>query len=422
MPLDKGLPVPILPANDALAGIATNPANATASVAERINNSSAASTSSVSGVPDTILETTITHDMPSTKPPACAKRGCKGIEGENPLPCQSIHCQRYFHLSCYKKQFGKEEFKLLGSNQVVCKKACYKQLDSTTESSRKPGWATDGAGGLEDPKTSERILLDWLLVPGNYAMKWRGKKNDGKNKNQIAKELAEMMNDANVQVVRDAKQVMSKLQHIERQFKEAHDWTTTVTGAGLEQNDKGSFNDAVLKKCVFYFDLLEIMGDRASTQPRATSKDNLDSDFDLDSGDDEYYDVSQGDDNTTTVPPIIDTSAVNIEQGNQKTPAKKRNSAASLVSTGRKSQKHISLLPHSATEKYQDLASAKKKLAESKAARVDAITEREQITSMTFKLNELKRVRMENPELTDDVIVALYPQFANLIDKIPRSI
>jgi hypothetical protein len=40
---------------------------------------------------------------------------------------------------------------------------------------RKPTWSNDGENGMDDPNTSEKILLDWLLVEGNYANKWRGK-------------------------------------------------------------------------------------------------------------------------------------------------------------------------------------------------------------------------------------------------------
>jgi hypothetical protein len=48
--------------------------------------------------------------------------------------------------------------------------------------SRKPNWGNDGAKGPNDPKSSERILLDWLLAGGNYANKWHEKEAKGKKK------------------------------------------------------------------------------------------------------------------------------------------------------------------------------------------------------------------------------------------------
>jgi hypothetical protein len=32
-------------------------------------------------------------------------------------------------------------------------------------------WTNDGKEGLEDPNTSEKVLLDWLLLEGNYVSK-----------------------------------------------------------------------------------------------------------------------------------------------------------------------------------------------------------------------------------------------------------
>ena len=44
---------------------------------------------------------------------------------------------------------------------------------------------------------------------------------------------------------RDAKNVLSKIQHIERSFKDAHTFATSETGVGLKENDEGTFEEAV---------------------------------------------------------------------------------------------------------------------------------------------------------------------------------
>ena len=58
---------------------------------------------------------------------------------------------------------------------------------------RKPLWNEDAAGGRDDPRTSERILMDWILTPGNYS-KYRGKNNDGVKKSQFALQVAGLIN------------------------------------------------------------------------------------------------------------------------------------------------------------------------------------------------------------------------------------
>jgi hypothetical protein len=44
----------------------------------------------------------------------------------------------------------------------------------------------------------------------------------------------------------------------------------------LQENDPQGFDDVVRKICPYYFDLEDIFGDCASTQPKILSTDNLD--------------------------------------------------------------------------------------------------------------------------------------------------
>jgi hypothetical protein len=168
---------------------------------------------------------------------------------------------------------------------VVCTKTCLKKYQAYMK--RKPNWLNDGANGPDDRMCSEAILLDWLTTEGNYSMKWRGKDAKGKNKKQIALEIADLMNAAKVRVKRDGKQVMNKIAHIEKAFCAAHDFANSETGQGLKETDAGQFDDAV-KKCQYYFDLLDIIGNRALAKPKATSHDNLDS---SDEDEDANYDI-----------------------------------------------------------------------------------------------------------------------------------
>ena len=43
---------------------------------------------------------------------------------------------------------------------------------------------------------------------------------------------------------------------MEKAFKDAHTFASSETGAGLQEQDKGTFEEAVKKKCPYYYDLL----------------------------------------------------------------------------------------------------------------------------------------------------------------------
>ena len=201
----------------------------------------------------------------------CNNRTCPGrCATVIRLPCQNSACTKVYHLQCFKEKFQQEGMTKLRENQVVCTKACYNKLANPP----RLNWTNDGKNGPEDPQSSERILLDWLLFPGNYNDKWRGKDNKGLNKKQVAMEIAQLINDSGVLVSRDHKAVKNKIQHLERQFREAYDFANTETGAGLKEQDGVLFDDAVMQKCPHYFDLLDIFSDRASSKPKATNMDN----------------------------------------------------------------------------------------------------------------------------------------------------
>ena len=53
---------------------------------------------------------------------------------------------------------------------------------------------------------------------------------------------------------RDARNVKSKIEHIEKSFKKAHIFATSETGAGIMEDDPSSSEDKVRKKCPQYYD------------------------------------------------------------------------------------------------------------------------------------------------------------------------
>ena len=73
---------------------------------------------------------------------------------------------------------------------------------------------------------------------------------------------------------RTGKLVLSKIQYIEKSWKRAHDWAQE-TGQGVLETDPHGFEEAVMKYCRFYYVLLDVMQDRASSKALLTS-DELD--------------------------------------------------------------------------------------------------------------------------------------------------
>lgn len=112
----------------------------------------------------------------------CSNRSCRVADGtEETLCCANPLCTKGYHLSCFKAKYSSQVWPKLKQGDVVCTKACYGKLLNPP----KLNWTNDGANGLGDPHNSERILLDWLMVPGNYA-KWRGgKEAGGQKKNRL---------------------------------------------------------------------------------------------------------------------------------------------------------------------------------------------------------------------------------------------
>jgi hypothetical protein len=114
-----------------------------------------------------------------------------------------------------------------------------------------------------------RILLNWWMEEGNYS-KFSGKHNGGVKKKDVCQTLATKITEETTSV-RDAKNVLSKIQHMEKKFREAHNFATSETGAGvLERDGESKFEEIVKRKFPYYYDLVEVMVDRASSAPKAS--------------------------------------------------------------------------------------------------------------------------------------------------------
>ena len=118
-----------------------------------------------------------------------------------------------------------------------------KQKDVDTTNINIP-WGEDGKNGRNDPNNSLAILLDWLTTIGNYA-RYKGDASNGVTKLVIAGQIARLINSRGVRKERTNKQVINKIDHLVRQYKDASDWANQ-TGAGvLETQGKETFDQAV---------------------------------------------------------------------------------------------------------------------------------------------------------------------------------
>jgi hypothetical protein len=223
----------------------------------------------------------------------CFQKKCLAPSA-NAFPCQFPTCQKAICQSCFtavvltKNQLDAFENKD-GSTVVVCSKrhynSCKKAItDLEKKQKKEPSnrWDQDGPLGRDDPNHSESIVIGWLTDEGNYR-KYRGSDNKGLRKTEFAEKIAKIINCTGVKIKRDAKMVVNKIASLEGAFRRAHDFANHETGAGKEVTDTGkTFEDVVTGKFKYYYEMLEIMADRAGG--RATrNTDNLD-DLELTSG------------------------------------------------------------------------------------------------------------------------------------------
>jgi hypothetical protein len=364
----------------------------------------------------------------------CAVRPCK-VKGAETLDCSAADCDKKVHLMCYQGMLLKhKELAPLPAGKVVCTKKCHGKVlkassgggDEEDGGGRRGNWDCDGKNGPTDTHTSVRILLDWWMAEGNYS-KFCGKNNEGIKKIQFAEQLAQKMTRETTSK-RDSKNVMSKIQHIEKQFKKAHEFATSETGAGIKENDEGTFEAAVKKKCPYYYDLLDIMSDRASSKPKATSYEDFSDDDDDEEEDEEDI--------------VDDVSDISEEGGKSiKSSATKRTAISSTTSSKKKSRSSKKPSPILDDEAIQALSAASK----TSEARMSEIVrhnmfieklEREKIDlqkrreerelqsydrksqELDYKMKLLERYKQlkDTYEWSDEQIVSFYPDMKVVMD------
>lgn len=309
----------------------------------------------------------------------CNIRGCKQLSAvAHDLPqCAAENCTKICHYFCYceiilksKPKKGQIMMTPLPNNKVACSKVCYfnitKSLSGSSNAiSRGTSWTKDGINGVDDPNTSMKILLDWMLEDNNYS-RYCGKSNDGVKKKQFATNLCEKMISLTNNKSRNALQVQAKISYIEDTFDNAYNFVISKTGVDImEKFGKDTFQDMVRKKCHYYYELYPIMANRIeTTEPKTTNISNLNDDHDKFSDDndntkeddeadeyDEKKDANEDDDCTLM--------ASNRSQQYRTTPTK--NNDPEIEETG-----GTSITKRRSTTSTSKASSARKKLKKNK--------------------------------------------------------
>lgn len=355
----------------------------------------------------------------------CCFRSCK-VKGAQKLPCSSADCNKLVHLMCYQGLLlNKHKLSPLANGGVACTKKCHekavKELSGggdDQEGGRKGNWDSDGLNGPDDKNTSMKILLDWWMTEGNYA-KFCGKHNDGIKKKEFCASLAQKMSEE-TSSKRDAKNVLSKIQHLEKRWREAYDFATSETGAGIAESDgQARFEDIVKRKCPYYYDLLDVMADRASSAPKVTSYEDDAEDVDDDISEDESSVV------LVESPP---SAAASSAAGASTLGRKRGNEQGSSAKKKRKSNKNStlgSLMDDSMVDVLQSTSRAAEERVLELARHNKAMEEIEtkkmkwkgKNNELEYKMNLLAKYGdLKKYGWNDEQIVRFYPDMKQVID------
>ena len=175
----------------------------------------------------------------------------------------------------------KEIFKRNSVILPYCKKRCFKAILSKIDSEKAAQseekknliyWDNDGKDGK---RSSEKVIIDWLVTEENSKLYFGGKNKSGRT-NANRKEtyhnlLSDLIKKENG-TVRTAKSIRSKISKIMEKYHSAIA-LIEQSGGGLDESGEESFMKYIHNKvCRYFDDLHEVLKDRPSTFPAFTNE------------------------------------------------------------------------------------------------------------------------------------------------------
>ncbi|KAF1329764.1 hypothetical protein FI667_g5519, partial [Globisporangium splendens] len=204
---------------------------------------------------------------------------CGAPEAERVLRCERTGCAKFIHRSCSERltePFRDASLPL----PVVCGKRCYNAKSKVrgnalatlmnaaggvaggsntttvvTERKKRSQWNSDGPNPSVN---SLSVLLEWLRVPSNYA-RWKNG-GDGikfETKSGIASQILQQIRSHGIVTDRNANDVFAKIYLLEKSFTDAAEW---LRDNGNTTLDRARVGIEVRKRCAYYYDLVESMG------------------------------------------------------------------------------------------------------------------------------------------------------------------
>ncbi|OWZ08460.1 hypothetical protein PHMEG_00018992 [Phytophthora megakarya] len=131
-----------------------------------------------------------------------------------------------------------------------------------------------------------------MTTATNYERYCGGDAQSGDTKSAIAGEILQFVVDAGVTTPHWVKDIMTKISSLETTYKTAADWLG-ATGQGVEEGKQ--LQDAILSRCSYYYQLDDIMKDRASTTPLMLNTESLNSGSESDDDEESSDDTLRGD-------------------------------------------------------------------------------------------------------------------------------
>jgi hypothetical protein len=228
------------------------------------------------------------------------------------------------------------------------------------------------------------------------------------------------------------------------------EFATSQTGAGIQEREGDeTFMDLVKRKCSFYYELLDVMVDRAATEPKVTNfrPESLDAFSDVDdeeiateTGTDNAEESPAGDSNNVASESNSVASSCKSSGGqNKKKSSRKRNSplmddeTVDMLNQAQKTSKQKILEMQRHNKQVEEVEQKKLELQIKQEAREDLRLNLEQqrfqsqqwcgkSDELDYKMKLIKEcTALKEQGLSKEQIITLFPEMAGVLEALEKA-